>query len=116
MLDGPSMNSLALLSCYRSATGSISYLPFRLVLQAFLSQGEPGVKLYLGGEYPPQGAPADSAGGVSYPEKFTRYKVNIDKKEVLPLSCVWHPQVSSLLESVGFHLSYHTSVDTRRSY
>ena len=65
VLDGTSMNSLALTSCDRSATGSISSFPFRLVSQAFLSQGEPGVKLYLGGKYPPQGDPANSAGWVS---------------------------------------------------
>ena len=65
VLDGPSMNSLALPSYDRSATGSIYSMPVILVSQAFLSQGEPEKKLYLGGEYPPQGDPADSAGGVS---------------------------------------------------
>ena len=83
MLDGPSMKSLALLSCNRSATGSIFSLPFRLVSQDFLSQGEPGVKFYLGGEYPPQGDPANSVGGVSQPGKFTRYIVNLDIKYIL---------------------------------
>ena len=61
-----------------------------------MSQGEPGVKLYLGGEYPPQGAPADSAGGVSHPGKFTRYKVNLDIKYILsPLMRLASPRINS---------------------
>ena len=66
VLGGPSMNPLApsfLRQISQRAVFPLS--PLRLVSQAFLSQGEPGVKLYLGGEYPPQGAPADNTGGVS---------------------------------------------------
>ena len=95
MLVGSSMNSMNPLSCSRSVLNSISYLPVRQVLQAFLSQGEPGVMLYLGGEYPPHVDPADIAGGVSQPGKFTRYKVNLDIKYILsPLMRLASPRIN----------------------